>query len=388
MKIAAIVAEYNPFHLGHKYQIDALRKMGFTHIIAVMSGNFVQRGDVAILNKTQRTRLALENGADLVLEIPTSFCLAPAQKYAHGAIGVLKSLGIDFTLCFGSETGDVQTLCAVKDAMGDQRVQQEIANNLKSGKTYSALVQSAVQKFYGEQVASVLDNPNDTLGIEYLKALDEFGGNADVIAIKRKGVGHLQQTACENFASASLIRKTVAQGESVADFVPENTHQALQNGPVHTLEHGERALLWATKTVTLSQFCALPDECEGLGSRLYTCAKCATDVQGLFMSAKTKRYTLARIRRMYLSASLGIDEYAFPPYIRALGCTTAGTQILNLIAKQAQLPVVTSYATAKLVSKSAEEYFEKEARYTDFYSMFAQNPTPSGEEFRAGFVKI
>ncbi len=388
MKIAAIVAEYNPFHLGHKYQIDALRKMGFTHIIAVMSGNFVQRGDVAILDKSKRTRLALENGVDLVLEIPSAFCLAPAQKYAHGAIGVLKSLGVDFTLCFGSETGDIQTLFAVKDAVADERVQQEIANNLKSGRTYSAILQSAVQKFYGEQTASVLNNPNDTLGIEYLRALDEFKIDADVIAIKRKGVGHLDDVTNENFASASLIRKMVVDEQSVADFVPENTHQALQNGPIHTFEHGERALLWATKTATQTQYCALPDECEGLGSRLYTCAQNATDVKELFMSAKTKRYTLARIRRMYLSASLGIDEYAFPPYIRALGCTTAGTQILNLIAKQAQLPIVTSYATAKLISKVAEKYFEKEAFYTDFYSMFAQNPQPSGEEFRTGFVKI
>ncbi len=388
MKIAAIVAEYNPFHLGHKYQIDALRKLGFTHIIAVMSGNFVQRGDVAILNKAQRTALALENGVDLVLEIPTAFCLAPAQKYAHGAIGVLAKLGVEFTLCFGSETGDIQTLRAVKEALADARVQQEIAENLKSGKTYSALVQSAVEKFYGKQLACVLDNPNDTLGIEYLRALDEHNICADVIALKRKGVGHLQTVANGNFASASLIRKKVAFSESVADFVPKNTCEALQNGPIYTLDFGERALLWAIRNVSESQFCALPDECEGLGSRLYNCAQKATSVDELFMGAKTKRYTLARIRRMYLCGALGIDKYAFPPYIRALGCSCAGTQILNAISKQAQLPVVSSYANAKAVSKSAQEYFESQAHYTDFYSMFAKKPQPCGEEFRAGFVKI
>ena len=171
MKVAGIVAEYNPFHNGHRYQIEQTKKLGATHIIAVMSGNFVQRGDVAVFDKFQRTVAALKNGVDLVLCLPTSASVATAQKFASCAIELLSAAGVCDMLSFGSESGNTELIKSTAKALLAPQLDNEIRSALSTGISYAAARQSALQKLYGDATAQAVANPNDLLGIQYVRAL-------------------------------------------------------------------------------------------------------------------------------------------------------------------------------------------------------------------------
>lgn len=395
MKAAGIVAEYNPFHNGHKAQIDALKNEGYTHIVSAMSGNFVQRGECAIADKWTRAYIAIKNGVDLVVEIPTCYCLAPAEKYAFSAVSQLDNLKAVNTLCFGSETGEIDKLKHIANTvLCDQRVDEKIGENLKSGVSFALAQELAVENIYGKEYAEVLKNPNDVLGIEYLSALKKIESNIEPFAIKRVNVGHNDTATVNNFASASLIRQMINSGEDYQKFVPPETYSALEFAkdeglfPVCT-KNGERAVLSRLRDLDEADFEKLADVSEGFHNRLCNIAvKQANSLEMLFTLAKTKRYTLAKIRRLIFNATLRIYNYENPPYIRVLGFSENGKDLLKLIKEKSPLPIVTSYADAKKLSENAKEYFEKEACYTDFYSMLMPKIAPKGLEFSQSIVKI
>lgn len=394
MKVAGIVAEYNPFHNGHKYQIDTLKSNGFTHIVTAMSGNFVQRGDVAIVDKWLRTALALSSGVDLVFEIPTCYCLAPAEKYCFSAVEILKNSGIVDNLCFGSETGDINKLSAIADILSDKAVDEKIKEHLKSGITYAAARENAVKELYkNTDFAYFLKNPNDVLGIEYLRALKSLKSDIKPLAIRRIGVAHDDRIVTEDFASASKIREMIKSGEDYANFMPENHAFELKRAknervfPVF-LEDNERVILSLLRNLKEEDFASLCDVSEGFHNRLFSAVREADSLEKLYSLAKTKRYTLARIRRLIMNSALGIFAYEKPPYLRVLGFSENGKELLSLIKEKSDLPIVTSFSEAKKLSTSAENYFKKEARYTDFYSMLMPKIAQSGMEFSRSIVKI
>ncbi len=394
MKVAGIVAEYNPFHNGHKFQVDSLVERGFSHIVCALSGNFVQRGDVAIIDKWQRTKMALENGVDLVLEIPTSYCLAPAEKYAFSAVEILDNTGVVDSLCFGSETGELDTLLALcKDILKSDEVNQKIKQNLKSGVTFSAARSSAIKDVFGEKYADILKNPNDILGLEYINALNSLDSKIKPFAIKRTGAMHNDTKTSDNIASASSIRNFVFENEAYENFLPEKTNKILETAkaektfPVR-LENANRVIISKLREKEKSDFEKLNDVCEGLHNRLYDAVRQAETIDEVYNNAKTKRYTMAKIRRLYLNALLDIYSYEKPPYLRVLGFSEKGKELLSEIKKRCSLPIVSSYSDAKRISKAAQEYFEKEAKFTDFYSMLTPKIQPTGAEFSQGIVKI
>ncbi|MBQ4165299.1 MAG: nucleotidyltransferase family protein, partial [Oscillospiraceae bacterium] len=175
MKTAAVICEYNPFHYGHKYQLDKTREMGATHIVAVMSGNFTQRGDAAIFDKYARARAALENGVDLVLELPTRFSLSAAEGFARGAVSIIEALGCVDMLSFGSESGDI---AALKEAAGASEYAihtDEFHELMRKGETFPSALAKTVKNYYTDDVYEVLSSPNNTLAVEYIKALDDIG---------------------------------------------------------------------------------------------------------------------------------------------------------------------------------------------------------------------
>lgn len=394
MKVAGIVAEYNPFHFGHKFQIDTLREQGFTHIVTAMSGNYVQRGDAAIADKWVRTAAALKGGADLVLEIPTCYCLAPAEKYGFAAAKILNSTGVVDNLCFGSETGETEKLITLAEKiLDDISVDEKLKEFLSEGVTYAAARENAVKELYGDEYSSVLKNPNDVLGIEYLRALKSLKSNIKPFAIKREGVGHNDTETVKHFASASSIREMIKQDENYDNFVPETTLFELKNAkktrkfPVFS-QIEQRVILSAMRSLKKKDFSQLADISEGFHNRLYDAVREADSLESLYALAKTKRYTLARIRRLVMNAALGIFKYENPPYIRVLGFSENGKELLSKMKSTASLPIVTSYSEAKKVSDKAREYFEKEAYYTDFYSMLTPKIMPKGREFFESIVKI
>ena len=188
MKVGGIVAEYNPFHHGHAYLVEQMRSAGVTHVVAVMSGNFVQRGDAAICDKQARCEMALEGGVDLVLELPLPYAVATAQRFALGAVGTLAALGVVDELCFGSESGDVKALSEVASVLESEAVTSRMRELLDSGEPFAAARQAAVTAVGAN--GAILRDPNDTLAVEYIRAITELGADMTPRAICRKGAAH------------------------------------------------------------------------------------------------------------------------------------------------------------------------------------------------------
>lgn len=394
MSVAGIVAEYNPFHNGHKFQIDTLKKKGFSQVVVALSGNFVQRGDAAIIDKWSRAKAAISGGADLIVEIPTCYCLAPAEKYAFGAISALENLKVVDTLCFGSESADenlIETL-ALK-ILRDEKVETRLKEILKSGASFPSAREKAVNEIYGTEFSKILKNPNDTLGIEYLNAIKKLKSKMDFCVIKRTGVNHDEMSVSGNIASASKTRQMILDDEDYQKFLPEYSadeiKSAIENkkAPV-LLKNAERMVLYSLRNKTQDDFLKIPDISEGLESRIKTAANTACNLEELYSLIKTKRYTLARVKRLVLSAVLGIENYEMPPYIRVLGFSENGKELLKEIKQNSDLPLVSCLSDVKKLGKKAEEYFNKESNYTDFYSMLMPKVEKTGVEFSKSIVKI
>ena len=394
MNVAGIVAEYNPFHNGHKYQIDMVKQSGFSHVVVALSGNFVQRGDCAIVDKWARAKAAIDGGADLVVEIPTCYCLAPAEKYAFGAISALNNLGVVNSLVFGSESGDEDLLNTLATkVLRDEKVENRLKEILKSGVSFPSARETAVKEIYGERYANVLKNPNDTLGIEYINAINSLKSDMNFCTIRRNGVGHDDTLVSGNIASASKVREMIFDGKDFSGFVPKCSANELKSAfdnftaPV-SMKNGERALLFALRSKTQDDFEKIVDVSEGLESRLLSAVNSAQSLDELYANIKTKRYTLARVKRLVLTALLGIEKYEMPPYIRVLGFSQNAKELLKEIKQKADLPMVSCLADVKKIGESAEKYFAKEANYTDFYSMLMPKIAPKGAEFSKSIVKI
>ena len=206
MKTTGIVAEYNPFHNGHKALVDRCRENEATHIVAAMSGNFVQRGSVAIMDKRARAAAAIKGGVDLVVELPVPFAVATAEVFARGGVSVLAGLGCVDALSFGAECEDLSLLQSAAKAVTDPKVDELIKTELSGGVSYPTARAYAVRTVYGPDIADVLEGPNNILAVEYLKELERRGNPMAVEPMKRVGTGHDGLTATDEFASASMLR--------------------------------------------------------------------------------------------------------------------------------------------------------------------------------------
>ncbi|MDD4689779.1 MAG: nucleotidyltransferase [Eubacteriales bacterium] len=346
-----IVAEYNPFHNGHQYQIEQARKLtGADTVAVVMSGNFVQRGEPAICNKWSRARMALSCGADLVVELPVCFAVRSAEPFARGAISILNSLGVD-CVAFGSETDDLKLLKKAAKALLSEGEEESkiIREYMNKGFSYPAAVSKAYPDF-----SLILDNPNSLLGVEYIKA-----GAKNPVAVLRKGVNH-DGGAVDDFASASFIRNNIQDAEG---FMPKPAYEILCKE--HIIPNHDKlsdivlAKLRDEKGDTLKSIC---DVSEGIENRIIAASKVVSNLGELYDLVKTKRFTHARIRRIITNYALGITkdfEEATPEYVRVLGSNSKGFELL----KKCQLPVITK--TAGFENKM----FKREAYATDLYSL-------------------
>jgi len=378
MKTAAVICEYNPFHYGHKYQLDKTREMGATHIVAVMSGNFTQRGDAAIFDKYARARAALQNGADLVLELPTRFSLSAAEGFARGAVSIIEALGCVDMLSFGSESGDIS---ALKEAAGASEYAihtDEFHELMRKGETFPSALAKTVKNYYTDDVYEVLSSPNNTLAVEYIKALDDIGSMIEPVTIQRNGADHDSDEETAMFASASLIRKKILSGGDYSEFAP------VLNEPCADIHRLETAILSKLRTMKPADFECVYDAAQGLGERLYKAVRRACSLDELYFLTKTKRYTLARIRRAVLCSFLDIDKKLLREpiaYIRILGMNTRGREILS--AAQCGLPIDTSLKNLMKQSREAHRQGAFEERWGDIYSLAFEKPRPCGYEFTA-----
>ena len=393
MNIAGITAEYNPFHTGHAYQISALKaQLGpDTSVVAVMSGSWVQQGRPAVTDKWTRARMALNGGADLILELPTVWAAASAESFARGAMELLCRCGVIDTLCFGSETGELAPLLAAAECLDSPDYPEQLRKALEGGASFAAARQAAVEALIGPAGAA-LASPNNNLGVEYLRALRSLHSNIKPVTIRREGAAHnsLDRTG-EGFRSATQLRQHLARGEweAVRPYVPAGNLDILQSAPLADPRLVERAVLACLRKMTAEDWAKLPDAGagEGLPQRLERAGRQCQSLDDFFTLAKTRRYAMARLRRMALWAFLGLtaaDVPAEPPYLRVLGFNARGREVLKQMKTTAQLPILTKPAHARELDGPGRRLFELEAQCTDLYGLFLPQLPPPGQEWTRG----
>ncbi len=395
MQICGIVAEYNPFHNGHKYQIERLRELGATHIVAVMSGSFVQRSEPAIFPKFERAMTAARNGVDLVIELPVAYAISSSERFGFGAVSILDSLGCVDKLCFGSEAGYMDPLVAAKEAIADRKVQKRTAELMELGDSYPKARQKAIEVFYPD-IADVVKTPNNILGLDYLKAIDRLASEIEPMTIGRKYVEHDSMEVVSGFASASFVRNEIYQKNDISAFVPVATRKAYfdgaKNGRIsRTLKAIESAVLFKLRLMTVADFKRLPDSDNGLGERLYAASCIASSLEELYDLTKTKCFTMSRVKRLVLYAFLGIDKTFYDysvPYIRVLAVGEGGEEILSAADKNCKLPMSQSLITLSETSAAAAKFAKAEVMATDIYNLTLYPRGSTGEDFKQRLFRL
>lgn len=328
-----IVCEYNPFHRGHQKQIDLIRRIfgAQAGIICAMSGNYVQRGHPAIIEKSLRAEAALRCGADLVVELPVTAALSSAEGFASGGVAVLSRLCDG--LCFGAETADADLLQATARALLSEDFPPLLRRELEKGCSFPAARQAALEEM--GLSARILESPNNILAVEYCKAILQQSTPMMPIPILREGSYHAEKADRDN-PSATAVRLRLEKGLDVSAYLPEAAGQIFQDAPIHTLEAGERAVLSKLRTMTDAEFEALPFGSEGLWRKLMRESRKQASLEAIATAVKSKRYTRSRIDRMILCAFLGITKEVLNmeiPYVRVLGFNDRGRNILNSVKK-------------------------------------------------------
>ena len=389
-----IVAEYNPFHLGHAYHIRRTKEqLGQDRpVVCVMSGNWVQRGECALIDKWTRATLALEGGADLVLELPLGWAISSAEGFARGAVALLQATGVVDTLSFGSESGALEELGRLAAAMEGEDYRTALGLELDKGKSFARARQEAAQACLGE-AAERLSGPNDSLGVEYLRAAGE---SLKAVAVLRKGAAHDSGAPGEGFASASAIRALARRGQwgELEDRLPTGAGERLRGAGIAEMKYAERAFLARLRQMAPADFAALPDSgrAEGLPERLAGAAKKAGSLEEFYALAKTRRYAHARIRRLALWAFLGLtaDDRPLegPAYLRVLGMSEQGKVLLREMKERATLPVLTKPAHIGQLGPAAQRIFDAECRGSDLFGLCFQTVRPCGMEYTTGPVLV
>lgn len=390
MNVIGIVAEYNPFHTGHAYQIVQSRRQLEENapVVVVMSGNWVQQANCAIADKWVRANLALRGGADLVLELPTLWATASAERFARGAIFLLDACGVVTHLSFGSELGTLESLKKVANCLDTPEFSTKLRSALNQGISFAAARQQAAAELVGDH-AQVLDHANNNLGIEYLRSLSTLDSSITPMTILRQGAGHNTLTGHEKplYVSATQIRSWLFNSK---------LKEAQAYLPPHTLPHFpkqlpdislmERGILARFRCMTAEDWSSLPDSGagEGLPQRLAQAGRQAGSLNEFYFLAATKRYTNARLRRLVLWSYLGLNAEDFSPqpgYLRVLGSTPRGRELLKQMKHCSTLPILTKPAHARTLPAGAAKDFAIECRCTDLYDLCFPSPPKPGREW-------
>ena len=376
MKTVGIICEYNPFHRGHWKQIDLIREEfgQDTTVCCLMSGNFVQRGAPAIVDKSVRAKAAVLAGADLVLELPITYALSSAEGFAAGGVRILSNF-CD-ALCFGSETADKEALLSTAQILLSPEFSPLLRQELEKGLSFPAARQAALERLRPGSLSPVL--PNDILAVEYCKAMLSQGAPMEPFPIRREGSYHAPLPDREN-PSASSLRSLMLQSGAWLQYLPQAVRDCFRDAPLHTLEAGERAILYRLRTMSDSEFEALPYGSEGLWRKLMKACRQESTLDAIATSVKSKRYTRTRIDRMVLCAFLGISREileAPAPYTRALAFNEKGRAILKSAKEKTVI--------LNPGERTEHPYWELEKRSGDLYGLFCtQGPQlPGAEEKR------
>lgn len=389
-----VTAEFNPFHNGHKYLLDSVKSEGDT-VTAVMSESFVQRGETASLRTAARVSAALSCGADLVLSLPLPFAVSSAEGFCSGAVELLFKTGIVDALAFGSECGNASLLeeCATALLSGD--FEKEMLKELESGVSYPKARENTLLKMYGEELSRCITTPNDTLSVEYIKASKRLGADFGFFALERRGASHDSLGGEGDIRSASEIRELMNSGD-YKKFVPKEAvpfyESEISSGKAPAdFSKLEGAMLSKLRTLDKESLLLLPDVSEGLENRLYKAIRECGTLKEILESVKTKRYTYSRLKRILLCAFLDITaEYKScgVSYIKVLGFTKKGEELLRKMKAESSLPVITSYKEALMLPKKAQELYMLESKARDIFSLALPIPDGCGTFMTDKIIKL
>lgn len=376
-----IICEYNPLHLGHQKQIDRIREVfgSETTIICAMSGNFVQRGAPAILDKSSRAKAAVLCGADLVLELPVTTALSSAEGFAAGGVSILGKL-CDY-LCFGAESADPEALLETASALLSDAFPPLLHQELETGKSFPAARQAALQTLGIRD--ELLNQPNNILGVEYCKAIMAQRSSMRPFPIHREGSYHADIADTEN-PSATAVRNLMLIAHNWKACVPKPCRELFENAPLHSLAAGERAILAKLRTMADSEFEDLPYGSEGLWRKFMHACREESTLESIIAATKSKRYTRSRIDRMIMCAFLGITKDRMDeavPYTRVLAFNDRGRRILTQAKKD--------HRFLNIGEKMDHPYWLLEQRCGSLYGLFCTDgpESPCAETSQRIFYK-
>lgn len=407
-KVLGIIAEYNPFHNGHLLHLEKSKKIcDAQYSVCVMSGNFVQRGNTSIVNKWVKAEMALKSGVDLVLELPTVYSISSAENFAEGAIKLLNSLKIVDTVSFGSENSDINVLNRISSVLQEEPKQylEFLNSELKKGLSFPKARENAILLYLNnEKYLNILNQPNNTLAIEYLKALKKYKSHISPISVKREKVFYNSNCIVDEYASATAIRNMIIneQFNDIRKVVPASSYNLLMN----EIEEGhlvidiskfEKEILYAIRRLSAYDIKNFPEVTEGLENAIKNASNSCNNLSELINMVKSKRYTQTRIQRILLYILLHItkkDMYLSRkniPYARILGYSPQGKELISEIYKAN--PKITLITSVKnfLDSSNNKTYkymLNKDILATNIYTLAYKNNSTSNLDYTKKIVTL
>ena len=386
LKSVGIIAEYNPFHNGHKYHLEqALTESGADICVAVISGNFTQRGEIALLDKWTRAEMAVRNGVNLVVEMPTVFACSNAGYFAEAGVEILEALGTDF-ICFGSESGNTEELSRIAREIeaNSQNLEEKIKEGAKNGLSYPRARSQAVSKLLGEKAASAIESPNNILAVEYIRRMK----NARPLAVKRLGAGYHDTDSTEGMASATAVRKLLKEGGDISRIVPEISREIIEKNTEHMAESEMLTSLIIQKVLQSSagELNGIFGAEEGLGNIMKARVRYWKTYEDIVDDLKSKRYTRTRIERVLVHTLLGIkreDLLCASKYIRVLAFDEKGSKYLKQVKKSGECkrPIITNINRDKDAFSEIQATLEKDILAADIYNLACRRDLYAHSEY-------
>lgn len=389
-KVLGIVAEYNPFHNGHLYHLEkSKQETGSNYVVAIMSGNFTERGNTALIDKWSRAEAAIRCGVDLVIELPVLYSISSAENFAEGAIKILDSLKVVDYLSFGAETSDIEILDKCADVLYHEpkKYKTLLSHELAKGISFPKARENALMMYLNNirKFANILSSPNNILGIEYLKAIKKLKSNLEPYSLPRHEVGYHDLDYTENTASSTAIRNLIKNGGFTAlpGLMPSSSYAILMQNVkaghiVSDISVFEKEIIYALRKMNTAEIASLPDVCEGLEFAIKNAANSCNTFSEFMNIIKSKRYTTTRLQRILLYALLGITKKDMvmskkvEPYIRVLGLNKKGKFLISeIVNANPKLEIITSVKrfTDNNSNKNLQAMLEKDIWATNVYTI-------------------
>ncbi len=391
MKVLGLITEYNPFHNGHKYHLDIAKKITCsTHSIAVMSGHFMQRGEPAIFDKWTRAQIAINEGVDLVIELPTIYACNSAEYFAMGSVKLLDRLNIVDSICFGSEHGRIKEINKIADLLVDEPLKFKtiLKLYLDKGLSFPAAREKAILDYFhnDRDFLKIVDSPNNILGIEYLKALRTIKSKITPVTIERLHSDYSSKEIIGNICSATAIRlllsREIIDFETLSQVIPSNSFQIIKDtiskgkGPIF-VEDFEDILMYKLRTMDISKLNSIHDIKEGLENRIKLASLEANNYEELIKKVKTKRYTYTRIQRIFMKILIElfdedilVNEKKYgPQYIRVLGFSQKGRELLKSIKEKSDMSIITNLKYYTPQNDFAKRMIDFDIKTSNIYNL-------------------